>query len=184
MLLAACLMGCAGDLVAVDDGPSAMLESRKHGYRIANLAAAADPSGSAPSRIDLEGADLAYRDAEGSIYSLGTRCRKTQAPVGVLARHLTIGTSRDALLAAGPVELRGDPGWSQTFDSREGELLLRIKAITLTGGRCVYDWLLVSLGPEAFERAEPRFDDWWRSFERERSDAEASESAPAKDDPS
>jgi hypothetical protein len=184
-LLCACLLACAGDLVEIggENDRGGTLESRKLGFRISNLAVQGEVGDPAPERIDLEGADLAYRDAAGSVFSLGTRCRNTRAPIAILARHLTIGTPREAILAAGPVELKGDPGWVQTFDSHEASVSLRIKAVTLAGGRCVYDWMLVSPGAEPFARAEPLFDGWWQSFERDRSSDEGAADTLRTGDP-
>jgi hypothetical protein len=154
-------LGCAKDFETRQGSAGPYLEHREIGYYVAE--APVSPS-LVWVRTKVPGADLAYRNEEGTAMSLASRCRETRASVAALARQLTIGTERDELLAAGPLEHAGQDGWSQTFDTQENGLSLRIKAITLLAGRCTYDWLLVAPGPAPFERAEPSFDAWMRSF--------------------
>ena len=126
-------------------------------------------------RVDIESAALGFRDGQGSSVSLAATCTKTRASVASLARHVTIGTPRSALLAAGPYEVAGEPGWTQSFDTAEGGLALRVKAVTLTSGGCVLDWLLVARDAALFAALEPGFDAWVASF---RPAAAAPEPAP------
>jgi hypothetical protein len=122
-------------------------------------------------QIKVDGTDLAFRDPSGAALSLSSDCRRTDAPIGVLARQLIIGTSRDELLAASPVELAGDPGFSQTFDTIEDEVRVRIKAVTLLNGGCVFDFVAAVRDLATFDRVETVFDRWWKSFVRSPGDA-------------
>jgi hypothetical protein len=167
LVLAALLgVGCASEFDRREGPGGPYLEHKKLGYFISEVP---EWTAGAWTRTKVPGADLAYRNDEGTAISLASRCRRTRASVGSLARQLTIGTSRERLLAAGPIEHGGDDGWTQTFDTQEDGVSLRIKAITLRAGACVYDWLLVTPGPAPFERAEPSFDRWMQSFVAPRS---------------
>jgi len=149
--------------VWVDDPSAPAFRHRGVGYSIGHPG---QDERDAWRQVDIDGADLAFRRNDGAALSLSSDCRETSAPVGVLARHLIIGTSREELIAAGPVELSGDQGFSQTFDTREGEVDVRIKAVTLASGRCVFDFVAVVPEVESFDEVETVFDRWWTSFER------------------
>jgi hypothetical protein len=158
-------VGCASDFVRRQGPDGPLLEHKELGYLIAEAPPDLPPPLSLRwKRTKVPEADLAYRNDEGSVLSLSSRCRESRASVSILSRQLTIGTSRDRMLTAGPLEHDGDDGWSQTFDTEEGGVTLRIKAVTLLSGVCVYDWLLVAPGEQPFERAEPGFDAWMESF--------------------
>jgi len=169
--------GCASDPFDVVTGGT--LLNRELGYRIATPgrngadAAGAEAAGAETvetsalirwRRISLEGADLAYRAPDRSAISLSSNCRKTRATAEQLSRHLSFGTSRDGVLYRGAIAHAGDPGWVEVLDSHSDAGVLRIKSVTVVSGGCVFDWLLVASGPEAFERALPDFDRWWASF--------------------
>jgi hypothetical protein len=154
--------GCANSpYTASTEEDTLRLTHRKIGYSIAQ------PSwvGASDWRsIDLEGADLAYGGTDGAVISLSSGCPRSRATPVVLARHVTIGTERSVIHAAGPFEVAGAEGWSQSFDSIEDGVLLHVKAVTVGAGACVYDWLLVARDPVAFESIEPVFDEWIRTF--------------------
>ena len=63
--------------------------------------------------VDLEEADLAYDRAGGAMISLSSSCPRSRATPAALARHVTIGTERGELHAAGPFEVAGAEGWSR-----------------------------------------------------------------------
>lgn len=114
--------------------------------------------------VDLEGADLAYAGTNGSVISLSSGCPRSRATPVILARHVTIGTERSVIHAAGPFEVAGAEGWSQTFDTVEAGVEIHVKAVTVGAGACVYDWLLVARDAQAFASIEPIFDEWIGTF--------------------
>jgi len=155
------LAACAGSRVAVDDSDPTRYRHRKLGYRISAIDGGPED---AWKRVDIEGADLAYRSATEDSVSISSSCRKTRAGPGILSRKLMIGTARERVLGGGPVAIGEDQGWTQTIETSEGGIHLRIKTVTLLSGGCVYDWVLLSTSPDSFELAEPIFDLWWQSF--------------------
>jgi len=165
-----CLVGCAvaltsactsGRYATSSTEDQARLTHRELGYSIARPDWA---ESSDWKSIEVEGADLAYGDASGQIISLSSNCPRTRATPAALARHVTIGTKRTALLAAGPFAVAGAEGWSQSFDTVEDGVALRVKAVTVVAGGCVYDWLLVVGDTDAFDSLEPVFDAWIETF--------------------
>ncbi len=165
-LLMGCLIviasGCTtGRYTTSSDNHSERLTHRLLGYSIAQPGWV----GSADWRsIEIEGADLAYGSASGAVISLSSNCSNSRATPAVLARQVTIGTERSTIYAAGPFEVAGAEGWSQSFDTVEDGVPLHVKAVTVVAGACVYDWLLVERDPVAFESIEPAFDAWVGSF--------------------
>jgi len=162
----ACLAGCRPPLMVVDGG---QLRQRELGYRIDPPG---DPAEGRWRRIDVDGADVAWTlesDAEARAsainISLSSTCRKTAAKAAVLSRQLALGTAQGKRLASEPVTLGPAEGWSQSFETREEGVALRVKTVTLLSGGCVYDWVLVTPASDVFQRIEPGFDAWWRSFE-------------------
>jgi hypothetical protein len=152
---------CAGDWVS--RGPS--LEGFRHRARGWEVELPPPSDGGTWERVEVAGAALSFRgqgDLLGASMSLVSECPGSEAPPAVLARHLVIGIDDRALVHAGPVQLRGLPGWSQTFDAVEGERSIRLKTVTLAGSDCTFDWILVT--PDSFDRIERGFDRWWRSF--------------------
>ena len=146
-------LGCASDLVATDGG----WRHQQHGYSIGT------PDASRGwQRAQVEGALLAFRRAGTDTMSLQSRCRGAVAGASVMARHLLIGVPDRELESAGPVEVAGLDGWSQTFVSGDAPSV-RIKTITVVRGDCTVDWVLASTGD--FATAETDFDAWWQSFD-------------------
>jgi len=162
--IAASLVGCASDLVAVGQDGATGFRHQSLGYSIRAPSAA---EGGTWRRVSVEGTDLAFArradDGEATMTLLST-CRRSQAPPAVRARNLLIGLPEHTLRQSGPVELDGDDGWSQVFDLEQGGVPVRVKAVTLVSGGCTFDWVLVAPGP--FGGAEDSFDAWWTSFER------------------
>ncbi len=181
------LAGCAGDAVVRNhDGGRAGFVHRELGYRID---APAGPGGPW-RRIDLEGADLAFRggDGEGPVsFSLLSRCRDPWPDVepAILARHLLIGSPRRELLAAGPGEVAGRPAWIQVLRTTgEGGRPAAFKSVTARLGDCVFDWILVASGEGAMPggELERSFDAWWESFRFDRAGPSVAPSQSAEGD--
>jgi hypothetical protein len=145
---------CAGPLVHTAGG----YWHRKHDFRIA------EPPGPGPSwkRVDVDGAPLAFRRAGPDAMSLLSRCGRPVAEAQLMARHLVIGVEDRTLVRAGPVRVAGRSGWTQTLETRRGDVPVLVKTVTLVVGDCTFDWILVAAGP--FAPAEGAFDRWWASF--------------------
>jgi hypothetical protein len=145
------LPGCAHDLVAVDGG----WRSTRDGYRIG-------APGAGWERFELDGAALAFREGGARSMSLQARCRRPVAEPGILARHLVIGIPEHTLRQAGPTQVAGRSGWTQTFDARLEGRTARVKTVTLVAAGCAYDFVLVA--SRGFEVGERDFDAWIASF--------------------
>ncbi len=119
-------------------------------------------------KVKVDDTDLAWRTDDGRSMSLASSCRRTRAKPALLARQLLIGVPRDDIVSAHPVALRGDPGWAQVVDTGGEDHSIRIQTVTVVGGGCVYDWVLVGHAGPRFEASVDTFDRWWSSFERAR----------------
>jgi hypothetical protein len=148
-------VACAGPVSSHGDG----FRHRRHDWRIG----APDGPGPAWERFDLEGAALAFRRSGRSSLSLQSTCGRPVATPALMARHLVIGLPERQLLTAGPIDVAGRGGWSQTFASTRNGVALRIKTVTVVAGDCTFDWTLVATPP--YEADETAFDAWWSSFE-------------------
>ncbi len=127
---------------------------REHGYRIR---VPEDPW-RATAR---GGADLVYRGPGGAVMSLLSRCNRPVASPQIMARLL--GLSAHRLRHAAPVAFRGSEGWTQSYDVREGERVVRVNTLTVVRAGCTYDFLLVA--PERMPESERAFRAWWAGFE-------------------
>ncbi len=157
-----CLMsGCAGDLVVEGKGPEAVFRHRSLAYRIATPLRGDE---GAWKRIEVDGADLAFRDPTGSSVSLLSRCEGPAARPRILARHLTIGLEEFTLLESGSEEVDGQAAWFQIFDAVQNHGQVRVKTVTTRVGHCTFDFVLVAA--ESYPQVESRFDVWWDSFRR------------------
>ena len=159
-LLAVTLIGagCAGPIKELDGG----YHHRRHGYRID----APGGPGGAWQRIEVEHAQLAFRRPGPSIVSLLSRCGRPVADPALMARHLVIGLPNRDLVQAGPLVVAGRDAWTQTFDTVQDGVSVRVKTVTLVVGDCTLDWILSASGP--FEPAEAAFDAWWQSIRLDR----------------
>ncbi len=176
LLLSGSSPGCAGDLVILDRAGTPSYGHRGVGYVIAHPPQEDSQDDWSPIRV--EGADLAFRHATGPAISMSSSCRKTRATPSQLARHLMIGTPDRKSRAAGRLDHHGNEGWWQMMDSVENGEDVRIKTVTLVGGGCVFDWVLISSRPATFVAVEPLFDRWWASFESRAPGHGGEESAP------
>jgi hypothetical protein len=157
------ILGCAGDLVAVEGG----FRHRRHGYTLG----APDGSGPPWQRVEIEGAVIAFRRPGPQTVSVQSSCGRSVTDPAILSRHLVIGVDRQVVQQAGPALVDGRNGWTQTFDTPEG---VRIKTVTAVAGDCVIDWILAAKRGPDFEDAERAFDAWW-SASRLPEDAAGSE---------
>jgi hypothetical protein len=114
------------------------------------------------SRVDVQGADLAFRGPDRAAMSLMSRCGRPVTELPFLGRHLLIGLSERKLLYEGEVELGGRRAWTQRYEASLEGARVQLKFVTLVHERCVYDWALVS--PRDLEAVESSFDAWWASF--------------------
>jgi hypothetical protein len=163
LVLGLVLQACSAKLAPYGEQGTVGFRHRTIGYRIAM-----PDWGDLPPwrRSEVEGADLVFSDpsnGERSSMSLLSECRPSKAHPGALARHLTIGISDRQVESSGPVALAGDPGWSQTFVTRQDGVSVHVKTVTVVSLRCTFDWVLVMPGP--FGGMELVFDRWWASFE-------------------
>jgi hypothetical protein len=85
----------------------------------------------------------------------------------VLTRHLLIGIRDRMVLERGTTQVGGRPASRTVLDGRLGtEASVRVEALTLKGGRCVYD--LMHVGPPAtFEATRADFARFVDSFATE-----------------
>lgn len=153
---------CASDMVRYDQAGRTSLWNKQRGYSV-ELPQLDAAEGWREFRLD--DADLAFRNRDGSTLSLQSSCRDRKAAPALLARHLAIGVPAAGRQGA-PVELRGDPGWRQSFEASEQGVTVRVHTLSLVGGGCVFDWILVTRDAAALEKLEPVFDAWWQSFRR------------------
>ena len=144
------ILGCAGDLVAVEGG----FRHRRHGYTLGTP----EGPGAPWHRVEIDGAVIAFRRPGPQTVSVQSSCGRSVADPAILSRHLVIGVDRQVLQQAGPAVVDGRNGWTQTFDTPEG---VRIKTVTTVTGDCVIDWILAAQRGPGFEGAERVFDAWW-----------------------
>jgi hypothetical protein len=82
----------------------------------------------------------------------------------VLARHLRFGLRDVRELDQAPVVLAGRPGVRSRFVARLDGVPVAVGAVTLDGGRCVYD-LVVVAPPEGLAAVAADFERFAQSFE-------------------
>jgi hypothetical protein len=129
-----------------------------HGYAIARP----DGAGEAWQRVTAEGAALAFRRPGPESMGLESRCGRPVAEPVFAARDLLIGMRERTLVAAGPTQVDGRDAWTQTLDTVQAGVSVRMKTVTLVAAGCSFDWVLTT--PGSFEQAEQSFDAWWGSF--------------------
>lgn len=156
-LLGALLIGagCASSPMSQIEGG---YRHRRHDYTIAKPGG----PGEAWRLVSVEDAALAFRRPGPESMSLQSRCGRPVAAPVFMARHLVIGLPERTLVAAGPTQVDGRDAWTQTFDTVQGGVSVRVKTVTLVADGCSFDWILATAA--AFEPAEQAFDAWWGSF--------------------
>jgi hypothetical protein len=112
--------------------------------------------------VTLEGAVLAFRRPGPEALSLQSRCGRPVAEPVFMARHLMYGLPERTLVAAGPIQVDGRDAWTQTLDTVQEGVSVRVKTVTLVAADCSFDWILMTAAD--FEPAEQAFDSWWGSF--------------------
>ncbi len=156
--LAGVLAGCAST-----GGSSERFEHAKLGYSIP-YPERMDPSQQAAwQRLKIKDADLAYRGPGDSMMAISSRCNEKQTDPVVLGRQLLIGLHNRTRLTSARFEFAGGHAFSQVVRSREGDVSVRTKTVTLVRGGCVIDWVLAA--PDLPPALEETFDRWWREFD-------------------
>jgi hypothetical protein len=90
--------------------------------------------------------------------------RTPRRTLPVLARHLRFGLRDVQGLEQALVVLAGRPGVRSRFTARLDGLPVAVGAVTLDGGRCVYD-LVVVAPPERLAAVTDDFERFAQSFE-------------------
>ncbi len=129
-----------------------------HGYTIARP----DGSGGEWQRVTLKGEALVFRRPGPESLALQSRCGHPVATPVFMARHLLFGLRERTLVAAGPTLVDGREGWTQTLDTVQEGVPVRVKTVTLVAAGCSFDWVLMTAG--SFEPVEQTFDAWCGSF--------------------
>lgn len=181
----ACVTPTVSEVSRSADGAVDVYRHERLGYRIGVPVVGATPSvasGAADSpradgegersrvrwdRVDIEGADLAFRRVAGrgeTTMIVASRCGAGHAPLRVLARHLLFGIGPREVRESGPAVVAGGPAWVQWADAGPPESAIHIKTVTARLDGCLVDWVLAS--SDDFDAAVPEFDRWWASFER------------------
>jgi hypothetical protein len=150
------LAGCAAARARTEGGG---LVVRDKGYRV-TVPAGWEPVPSVEADVALRqpalGAGLmAHGTCEG---------RTPRRTLPVLARHLRFGLRDVQGLEQALVVLAGRPGVRSRFTARLDGLPVAVGAVTLDGGRCVYD-LVVVAPPESLAAVTPDFERFAQSFE-------------------
>jgi hypothetical protein len=154
-LLAVLLVaGCASNVKRTPTG----YRHARHHYAIG----VPDGPGPAWRRIEIEGAWIAFRRPGPETISLQSRCGKPVARPAVMARNLVVGVGERELVQAGPVIVGGTNGWIQTFDTRSGDVTVRVTTVTAVIEGCTFDWTLATVG--ASPQATHAFEAWWGTF--------------------
>jgi hypothetical protein len=150
------LAGCAAGRGRADGGAVVV---RDKGYRVTV------PAGWEP--LPSIEADVALRQAAvgAGLMAHGTCEGKTPGrTLPVLVRHLRFGLRDVQSLDQTPVVLAGRPGVRSRFTARLDGMAVAVGAVTLDGGRCVYD-LVVVAPPESLAAVTPDFERFAQSFE-------------------
>ena len=113
-------------------------------------------------------ADVALRQAAlgAGLMAHGTCEGKTpRRTLPVLVRHLRFGLRDVEGLDQTPVMLSGRPGVRSRFTARLDGVPVAVGAVTLDGGRCVYDLVVVVAPPEGLAAVAADFERFAQSFE-------------------
>jgi hypothetical protein len=151
------LAGCAAGRTRTESGAVVL---RDKGYRVTV------PAGwEAVSSVD---ADVALRQAAlgAGLMAHGTCEGKTpRRTLPVLVRHLRFGLRDVEGLEQTPVMLSGRPGIRSHFTARLDGVPVAVGTVTLDGGRCVYDLVVVVAPPEGLAAVAADFERFAQSFE-------------------
>jgi hypothetical protein len=150
--LLAGLAGCAG----VQPREGSYVVSGK-GYRVGA------PAGW--TRIESE-ADLALRRAEppaGLMANATCEGKPPTRPLPILARHLRFGLRDVQDLVETSAALDGLSGTAQRFRATLDGVPVAVEALTLQGGRCIYDLVGVAM-PDGLAALQPDFERFTAGF--------------------
>jgi hypothetical protein len=151
------VVGCASNLIRTETG----FRNPRHGYSIGIPGG----PGAEWERIEIEGAWVAFRRPGSETMSLQSRCGKPVAHPAIMARNLVVGIGEREILQAGPAIVAGTNGWIQTFETRPGDVTIRVTTVTAVIDDCSFDWTLATRGESP--RASHAFEVWWGTFERD-----------------
>lgn len=114
-------------------------------------------------RIQVEGAELAYRGPDEAVMSFLRECGlRREASSRVAARQLLIGLERRRLLRDGALQVAAAPGWLQQVEAVDEGRQAQLLTVTRMADDCREDWVLATPGPPG--PAAAVFDAWWRSY--------------------
>ena len=153
-LLLALGAGCRGPLIEEAAG----FRHREQAWSIGRPEVAGAPW----TRVELDGALLAFERRDHELLSLQSHCGRPIASAELLARHLLIGLRGREVVAAGPVEVDGRSAWRQSVTLTANGLPARLETVTVVAGSCTLDWILAQRGSDPDAIAS--FDAWWASF--------------------
>ncbi len=116
-------------------------------------------------RVQLDGADLAYRHAPtGAAVQLNSRCRRSDdVPLSALLGHLLIGFTDREVLREERIALDRREALHAVLDARLDGVPVRLGVYVLKKDGCVYDFTLVSASGQ-FGAVEAEFDRFVRDF--------------------
>jgi hypothetical protein len=154
ILAAALSAACAGPLQATEAG----WRHARQDYSIGTP----DGPGEPWTRVDLKGAVLAFRRPGPEGMSLQSHCGRPVASAPQMARNLLIGLPAHTEVTGAPVQVSGQPGWKQRFETTQDGTPVRVVTVTVVARDCSFDFVLASSDPSG--SAEEAFDAWWSSL--------------------
>lgn len=138
-------------------------------------------------RVDVEGADLAFRDdaREGStLFSVRCGRRDDDAPLSVLTEHLIMGTTDRQFESEGRIPFDGREAMHSILRAKLDGVPMEYEIYVMKKDGCLYDIVYVA-SPDHFAEGAPDFDRFARGvhaisspIEIGRHRAESSSSAP------
>lgn len=165
---------CASDWVAA----SGRLRHPEWTVSLADAAAL----GPGWERIEVEGAELAYRGPDGAVMSYLRECGSARERSPRLeARQLLLGLEARDVREEGALELAGAPAWRQRVAARDEDRAAYLTTVTRVAGACREDFVLAT--PEPSEAAAAVFGRWWRSYRAGEDAAAVAAERPAGAEP-
>lgn len=177
-------LGAAATLVVALQAPACasdwVAEAGRLRHRELDLSLADPAAQGGWTRIEVEGARLAFRGPDGATMSFLRDCEeRREGSPRLAARQLLLGLETRRLREDRAVEVAGAPGWLQVVEARDEDRAARLKTVTRLDGGCREDWVLATPGPPG--EAEAGFDAWWRSYRPPGRPGAAAADAPPSD---